>query len=100
MMILINRPRRRGKTKLLVKASNLTRAPIVCPTIASVRYVQTMADELGFDIPKPMTVKEFLDIPVAERRKQDILIDELDSILSQIFHASIIASTRTGIVME
>ena len=51
---------RGGKTSEAIKISKETGKPIICPDIKRVAEITEHAKKLKIDIPKPMTMKEYL----------------------------------------
>lgn len=88
-------PRASGKTTLLIKESAKTGRPIIEPTTAQARYVAQQANEMGLTIPEPLSVSQFENWRGRYNHIDGFLIDELDSVLSNIFGKPICTATYT-----
>ena len=53
--------RQSGKTTFLIRQSADTGAVIVAPTCQMARYIDSMARDLGLQIPPPVTVADWID---------------------------------------
>lgn len=79
-------PRQHGKTTMLVKKSAETGAIIVTANNQMAKHVELIANELGLDIPKPISVRKYI-IDLAGgglNNTQKYLIDELQMMLYQM----------------
>lgn len=91
-------PRASGKTTLLIKESAKTGRPIIEPNAASARYVEEQAKEMGLIIPEPISATSWSGGYYRGsnfNRIDGFLIDELDSVLANIFGKPIINATYT-----
>ena len=91
-------PRASGKTTLLIKESAKTGRPIIEPNTASARYVEEQAKEMGLIIPEPISATSWSGGYYRGsnfNRIDGFLIDELDSVLANIFGKPIINATYT-----
>ena len=91
-------PRASGKTTLLIKESAKTGRPIIEPNTASARYVEEQAKEMGLIIPEPISATSWNEGYYREsnfNRIDGFLIDEVDSVLSNIFGKPIVKATYT-----
>lgn len=91
-------PRASGKTTLLIKESAKTGLPIIEPNTASARYVEEQARKMGVQIPEPISATSWNSgyYRGSNFRKIDgFLIDEVDSVLSNIFGKPIVKATYT-----
>lgn len=91
-------PRASGKTTLLIKESAKTGRPIIEPNTASARYVEEQAKEMGLIIPEPISATSWNGGYYRGsnfNRIDGFLIDELDSVLANIFGKPIIKATYT-----
>ena len=91
-------PRASGKTTLLIKESARTGKPIIEPNTASARYVEEQAKEMGLIIPEPISATSWHSgyYRGSNFNKIDgFLIDEVDSVLSNIFGKPIVKATYT-----
>lgn len=78
-MKIIRADRGQGKTIELVKMSNKEWKYIVCRDTQRVDVIVGIADELGLDIPYPITVRE---LPLSQGTFiQSVLIDDIEDIL-------------------
>lgn len=97
-MKILNMPRGTGKTTKLIHTSEVTGYPILCSNLFMVDNVKKMAEEMGCDIPEPMTIADF-------RHKfyqdENVLVDEifannlLATALNQYIGANVVACTMT-----
>ena len=83
-MIIFAQGRRTGKTTKLVKMSAETGAIIVSPNRHMAYYVELIANDLGLDIPTPITAHQFVSAIINGGRVKDqkYLIDELQMVLT------------------
>ena len=91
-------PRASGKTTLLIKESAKTGRPIIEPNTASARYVEEQARAMGLKIPEPISATSWNGGYYRGsnfNRIDGFLIDELDSVLANIFGKPIINATYT-----
>ena len=88
-------PRASGKTTLLIKESAKTGRPIIEPNAASARYVAKYAKEMGVKIPEPIGADQFGLWRGQYNRIDAFLIDEVDSVLANIFGKPIGTATYT-----
>lgn len=91
-------PRASGKTTLLIKESARTGKPIIEPNTASARYVEEQAKEMGLIIPEPISATSWHSgyYRGSNFNKIDgFLIDEVDSVLANIFGKPIRTATYT-----
>ena len=91
-------PRASGKTTLLIKESAKTGRPIIEPNTASVRYVEKQARNMGLKIPEPISATSWNSGYYRGsnfNRIDGFLIDELDSVLANIFGRPIDKATYT-----
>lgn len=85
-MIKIFRPRQSGKSTDLIKMSAVTGHYIVTANRARAEILFELAKELGYNIPNPFTVDDYL-----RSRKlkgsfiKEILIDDADAVLQAVF---------------
>ena len=91
-------PRASGKTTLLIKESAKTGRPIIEPNTASARYVEEQARNMGLRIPEPISATSWNSGYYRGsnfNRIDGFLIDELDSVLTNIFGRPIDKTTYT-----
>lgn len=91
-------PRASGKTTLLIEESAKTGRPIIEPNTASARYVEEQAKEMGLNIPEPISATSWNGGYYRGsnfNRIDGFLIDEVDSVLSNIFGKPIVKATYT-----
>lgn len=75
-----------GKTTTLIEESAKTGAIIVVASYSMINYTMGLAKRLNLDIPKPITVTNYLRVLIygGLNRNQKYLVDELQMILSQM----------------
>ena len=91
-------PRASGKTTLLIKESAKTGKPIIEPNTASARYVEEQARAMGLKIPEPISATSWNGGYYRGsnfNRIDGFLIDEVDSVLANIFGRPICKVTYT-----
>lgn len=91
-------PRASGKTTLLIKESAKTGRPIIEPNTASARYVEEQARRMGVQIPEPISATSWNSGYYRGsnfNRIDGFLIDEVDSVLANIFGKPIVTATYT-----
>ena len=91
-------PRASGKTTLLIKESAKTGRPIIEPNTVSARYVEEQARNMGLKIPEPISATSWNSGYYRGsnfNRIDGFLIDELDSVLANIFGRPIDKATYT-----
>ncbi len=100
-MKLFRMDRRKGKTRRLIKESSSTGAIIICRE-SSLKYIEITAKEMGLEIPKPMTIKEYKETFLKgynlEEKHYDnppVLVDEIDIALSMYLKAEILYATTS-----
>lgn len=95
---LLQMPRASGKTTLLIKESAKTGRPIIEPNTASARYVEEQARAMGLKIPEPISATSWNGGYYRGgnfNRIDGFLIDEVDSVLANIFGRPICKVTYT-----
>lgn len=100
---LLQMPRASGKTTLLIKESAKTGRPIIEPNTASARYVEEQAREMGVKIPEPISATSWHSGYYRGSnfsRIDGFLIDEIDSVLSNIFGKPIGKATYTSFELK
>lgn len=96
-MKVIMLERGKGKTTELVKISAETQTYILTATKQNVEHICQIADDLGLNIPYPITVNEYLNGKLRGSFIKNILIDNADCVLQSIFNTvQIDAITLTG----
>lgn len=85
-----------GKTTQLIKLSASTRHYIVTSTHKMAYQTAKMAQEMGLDIPFPMTFREFLEGKYHAPGVKGILIDDADALIQSISRVPITGITLTG----
>ena len=97
-MKLLNKRRAGGKTMGLIFTSEATGYPIVVETHKRARKIQDFAEQLGTNIPKPMSVEEYLNFSRGKRIEK-ILIDEglgvIQMALEKFFQTKVATVTMT-----
>ena len=63
--------RQSGKTTFLIRQSADTGAVIVAPTCQMARYIDSMARDLGLQIPTPVTVADWIRGLVSKPKDHD-----------------------------
>lgn len=78
--------RQAGKTVFLIQQSARTGAVIVAPNSQMVRYIDSMARDLGLRIPPPITVSDWIRGMAGSRKDpgKSYLVDELQMMLHQL----------------
>jgi len=81
----IIRPRQSGKTSELIRMSEQTQTYIVTPTMTRAKITAQMAQELGHNIPFPVSLAEYLRSGFRGTFIKHILIDDADDVLQELF---------------
>jgi hypothetical protein len=84
MNIIIGKPRT-GKTEKLITTSEVTGIPIICPDLSQCRVIYHKAIERGLIIPEPLTLHDFQIGKLKGTGIREILIDNADMILQDVF---------------
>lgn len=77
-MKVVHSPRVSGKSTKAIKASSETGVVIVTPNEKMAAFLNKQANELGYSIPRPISIYQYLDMKV---KPENIIIDELESVL-------------------
>lgn len=81
-MKIIRADRGQGKTTELIKKSNEEWKYIICASKRRANNIVKIADEMGLDIPYPITISE---LPLSKGQKMDgVLIDDIEDILQYL----------------
>lgn len=91
-MKVVHSPRRSGKSTLAIKASSETGATIVTHNKVIADLVNKQASELGYSIPEPISISQYLNIKV---KPENIIIDELELVLRCLIPSKIELVTIT-----
>lgn len=86
-MNVIIKPRGYGKTYDLIRLSSETRIPIVC---MNPNFVEQDAKEYGYDIPRPLSPKEWISTNAKE-----VYVDDIDCVLKKLFDAEPVCVTMS-----
>lgn len=92
-MKVIYSPRQSGKTTHAIKASAKTGATIVTKNQIMAEAVEDQANQLGHDIPKPISISQYLNMK--SRPPENIIIDELELVLANLIDSRIELVTVT-----
>ena len=91
-MKVIHSPRASGKSTQAIKASSETGATIVTRTEIMADLLNKQASELGYSIPRPISIYQYHDMKV---KPENIIIDELESVLRCLIPSKIELVTIT-----
>ncbi len=83
-MKVILRARQQGKTTEIIKRSHETGGYIVCRTVEEAHKIQEQAVKLGYKIPLPITVGEFINKEYYGKGIKSFLIDNADYLLQSL----------------
>lgn len=97
---LLRMPRGSGKTTFLIKESARTGKPIITATGVDVQQIVDMAQEMGVQIPEPISALRWINNRNYYRGKKlfavdGFLIDDVDRVLTTVFDGSIDKVTYT-----
>ena len=81
-MRIINRGRGQGKSLQLLYVSEATGYRIICGSFGEAKDLKKRAEELGLNIPEPMTYISYADLKGIHEEK--ILIDNVEEILDKV----------------
>ena len=93
-MIILGGKRVCGKTTELIKMSATNRIPIVVLNHRRREEIEHMAKQKGMEIPKPIIYKN--SIERVGRKLNEILIDDIEDILNDMFFPSKIVAMTTS----
>lgn len=82
-------PRGKGKTTELIKKSAEFGYYIVCQRLAEANRIQAEAQDMGLQIPLPITYDEFLKKKYYEKGISGFLIDNVDIFLQSLSNVPI-----------
>ena len=101
-MEIIDVPRCFGKTNYLIHKSKETGYPIVVGTKSQKELLCEKAKDINIEIPEPITITEFLNYGYfrEEKKPDNILIDELPNVLSNILGCNVKIATMTSYSKE
>lgn len=91
----IIKPRQAGKTTRLIELSEKTNAYILTANKRRALFVADLARKQNRNIPQPITVSDFRIGGFRGTQIRNILIDDADAVLSEIFGVRIDAITMT-----
>lgn len=91
-MDLILKPRQAGKTTELIKMSNKEWLYIICCNKQRVEHISKMAQNMGLDIPYPISLGE---LPLRSPYIKKVLIDDADDVLTYLIGKEIKAISIT-----
>ena len=98
-MRIINKGRGQYKSTQLLYVSELTRYRIICSNRKQVEYLKYQAEELGLNIPEPMSYGVYKSEMGKGMHETKILIDNVDQILDKIlfeyFNKDVVAVTMS-----
>lgn len=87
-MKVFNLKRGKGKTTRMIYASELHNAPIICATELHKHNIMRQAKNFDIEIPKPITVQEFVNIK-RETGIDRVLIDESLTVMQNLLSCAI-----------
>lgn len=94
-MKLIRMDRRKGKTRRLIKESSSTGAIIICRE-SSLKYIEITAKEMGLEIPKPMTIGEYVETFTGGLSDNPpVLVDDIEFALCLYMKTKILSATTS-----
>lgn len=92
-MTILTMKRGEGKTTAAIQASAEGKTPIVCVTEAQRRYIKERAKSLSLEIPEPIPAARVVNW--AALHLDEVIIDDLDCVLSVLLHANVAGATLT-----
>lgn len=84
-MKIYNLKRGGGKSTRMLYASEYHNAPIICMCEGSRKYLKSLAESLGLNIPEPITVAELADAKTS-LNTTDVLVDEMQWVLQKVLN--------------
>lgn len=75
-----------GKTTHAIITSSKTGATIITHNVVVAKLVLKQAEYLGCNIPKPMSINQYLNI---KTKPEKIIIDELELVLSEVLDSKV-----------
>lgn len=90
-------PRQWGKTSAAIYRSNSSKAAIVCFNSERITQILQLANQMNISIPNPVLYRDMLDWKArrGSNALNNIIIDDADIMLSQMFNSNIILLTMT-----
>ena len=99
-MIIYANSRRSRKTTEAIKLAASTSSMLIVPTRNMVHMIEMQARKMNYPV-QVMSAEEYFDPRNRFRGKGDqIVIDELDSVLRSIFGCEVIMATTTGCIAD
>ena len=95
-------PRCQGKTTRLIYASNFNDAVIVCTDPNRKKNIMSMAQNLGLEIPEPITISNLLSDAKTDRslKYSNFLIDDTQDTLTKLFNCLGLQGSILGIAVN
>lgn len=91
-MIILSAVRGKGKTTELIRIANKEWLYIICKDRQRVDVIVKKAEELGLDIPFPITAKE---LPLRSPHIKSVLVDDIEDVLEYIIQKKIDFATTS-----
>lgn len=99
-MLILGGKRTCGKTTELIKLSSTNRIPIIVLSMRRKQEIEYMAKKTGMQIPEPIILDRYITGRMDGIRINEILIDDIEDILSNILrHSKIVAMTSSASFM-
>lgn len=101
-MIIMSDTRKSGKTTNAIKMACATKSVLIVPSGAVEECVRRQARALGYPVNVCVARNYFKDVlhRGGVRRGERVVIDELDSVLRELFGCEIILATTTGVMIQ
>lgn len=84
-----------GKTTHLIRKSFETQIPILCPTRTMARIIHNQSQEMGLNIPSPITLDDMSRSIVKGERIERVLIDEVQILLREMLGVEVAAMSTS-----
>lgn len=97
-MKIFNLSRGEGKTMRMLYASEFNNAPIICTTDSQKHYLMDMAKSIKLSIPEPISVSDIVCNRIKGRKFNNVLVDEMESVLREVLRFSINADMIGGTI--
>lgn len=95
-MLILGGKRVCGKTTELIKISSTNKTPIIVLNIRRKQEIEHIAKRKGIRIPEPIILDRYITGRMDGIRINEILIDDIEDILSSIFRCSKIVAMSTS----
>lgn len=90
---IVSGGRQTGRTTAMIRTAAASFAYIVCPDRRQVEHIQRMAQEMGVDIPQPITWDDFIKGRYHRPGVRGFVIDNLDDCIQRTTRVPVLAAS-------